>query len=200
MPRKAAGTLEQQRNKIKATYKRGRHVERRIVNTDALTEIELATKKEAACFLKAADYSYNYIADALNTTHSIVKGWFAEPSMAARVGEIQTDFVDGATKLLKTYAVELIEMLVEIARTTADDKIAIQAITEALDRMGLGKVSVSKSESINRNVDEIDITDTTGLLAAMKDAPPEVQQQMALKMEEAMALAAEHTDRDVTHG
>ena len=199
MPRKTAGTLEQQRATIKKTYKRGRKTEKRIVSIDAMTEIEVATKKEAACFLKAADYSYNYIAEALNLTHSIVKGWFTdEPAMRDRVGVIQTDFVDGAIKLLKTYAIELIEMLVEIARSTTNEKIAIQAITEALDRMGVTKVNKSESAAVVTSKSELDITDKTGLLEAMKDAPPEVQQRMAEHMEEALALAAEHTDRNVT--
>jgi hypothetical protein len=33
----------------------------------------------------------------------------------------------------------------------------------------------------------------------MEGAPPEVQQEMARKLDEAMALASEHTDKDVTH-
>lgn len=198
MARKTSGTLEQQRAKIKKDYKRGKRTEKRIENVASLTEIELATKKEAACFLKAADYSFTYIAEALNLTRGIVGKWFEEPAMRQRVDDIQSDFLDGAVKLLRTYAIELIEMLVEIARTTSDDKIAIQAITECLDRMGISKVNKSESVASVTKKSEVDITDKTGLLSAMKEAPPEVQQQMAMKLDEAMALAAEHTDRDVT--
>lgn len=199
MPRKTAGSLEAQRAKLKKEYKRGRRTERRIENTDLLTEVELATKREAACFLKAADYSYTYIAEALNTTKSIVKGWFEDEAMRNRVGEIQEDFLDGAVKLLRTYAIELIEILVEIARTTSDDKIAIQATTEALDRMGLAKVNKSESAATVTKRSQVDITDKTGLQEAMRDAPPEVQQEMARKLEEMMSLASEHSDRSLTH-
>lgn len=199
MSRKTGATLTELRNDVKKRYKRGRKVEKRITSLESLSDIEFATKREAACFLKAADYSYSYIGEALNTTTSIVKHWFEEPAIRARVVEIQKDFLDGAVKLLRTYAIELIEMLVEIARTTSDDKIAIQAITEALDRMGLAKVNKSESAASVVHKSEFDLTDKTGLVVAMKDAPPQVQQEMATKMEELMALAAEHTDRDVTH-
>lgn len=199
MPRKTAGTLQEQRDKIKKQYRRGRKVRKEVIAFDSLTEVEQATKREAACFLKAADYSYTYIGEALGTTRGTVKSWFEDSKMRERVAEIQNDFVDGAVKLLRTYAVELIEMLVEIARTSHDDKIAIQAITEALDRMGLSKVNKSQSAVVQTSRTELDIIDKTGLMEAMKDAPPEVQQEMARKLEEAMALAAEHTTKDVTH-
>jgi hypothetical protein len=200
VPRKTGVTLDEQRNAIKSRYKRGKKTAQRIVGEDALSVVELATKKEAACFLKSADYSYIYIAEALNVTRSMVKMWFEDEAMRQRVAEIQTDFLDGAVKLLRTYAIELIEMLVEIARYTEDDKVAIQAITEALDRMGLSKVNKSESAATNVLKSEFDITDKTGLSAAMKDAPPEVQQEMARKMEEMMVLASEHTGRNMNDG
>ena len=197
MPRKKAETLEQARNDIKKRYKRGKR-ESKITSLADLTDVELAVKRESACYLKAADFSYTYIGDALNTTKSIVKRWFEEPAMRERVAEIQEDYIDGGVKLLRTYVIELIEMLVEIARTTSDEKIAIQAITEALDRAGLTKVNKSESASVRTNKSEVDITDRTGLLAAMADADPSVQQEMARKLEDALALASEHTGRDTS--
>lgn len=196
MPRKTAATLEEQRNAIKKKYKRGKR-ERKVSSLADLTDIEIAVKKEAACFLKAGDFSYTYIGDALHTTKLIVKTWFEEPSMKERVLEIQEDYIDGAVTLLKTYAIELIEMLVEIARTTTDDKIAIQAITEALDRAGLAKVNKSESAVTTKSRAEVDITDKHGVLAAMKDASPERQQEVARMMEEALALAFDDSEREV---
>lgn len=200
MPRKSASSLQDQRTTIKKRYKHGARARRDLVNFNSLTETEKAVKQEAACFLKAADYSHTYIAEALGTTRGVVKGWFVDlPSMRERVAEIQADYIDGAVKLLRTYAIELIEMLVDIARSDVDPKVRIQAITEALDRMGLAKVNKSESAAVVTNRSTLDIVDRTGLAEAMKAAPPEVQQEMAAKMDELMALAAEHTDRDVTH-
>ena len=201
MPRKTGATLDEQRRDIKRRYrKHGTRAERRLVNVDSMTETERAVKKEAACFLKAADYSYTYIGNALGISKSAVRKWFdEEPAMRSRVVAIQKEYVDGAVMLLKTYAIELIEMLVEIARSDIDPKVRIQAITEALDRMGLSKVNKSESAVTKTDRHEVDLTDKTGLVAAMQDAPPEVQQEMARKLEEVQALASEHTDRDVTH-
>lgn len=197
MARKKAENLEQQRHDIKKRYKHGARSRREVVNFDSLSDVEKAAKKEAACFLKAADYSYTYIADALGTTRGTVKSWFEDEAMRAHVYEIQQDYIEGAVKLLKTYAIELIEMLVEIARSDIDAKVRIQAITEALDRMGLSKVNKSASAVVNTNRSEVDITDKTGLLAAMSEAPPEIQQEMARKLEDALALASEHAGRDM---
>lgn len=200
MARKSAATLEDQRADVKKRYVHGPRSRREVVNFESLSEVEQAVKKEAACFLKAADYSMSYIAEALGTTRGTVRGWFdSDPQMRVRVAEIQKDYVNGAITLLKTYAVELIEMLVNIAREATDPKVRIQAITEALDRMGLSKVNKSESAAVVENRSTVDITDKSGLVAAMKDAPPEVQQAMAQKAEEMLALAAEHTDRSVTH-
>lgn len=203
LPRKSAESLADQRNDIKKRYKGGKHTRRELVSFDSLSEVEQAVKKEAACFLKAADYSHTYIAEALGTTRGVVKEWFAGESgevMRARVQEIQQDYIDGAVKLLKTYAIELIEMLVEIARDErVDAKTRIQAITEALDRAGMSKVNKSQSAATITEKHVVDITDKTGLVEALRDAPPEVQQEVARRMEETMALVSEHTAKDVTH-
>lgn len=199
--RKPAATLDEQRDDLKRRYKHGPRAKRVIVNFDSLDETEKAVKLEAACFLKAAGYPHSYIGEALGTTRGVVSNWFHEiPEMRVRVSEIQADYIDGAVKLLRTYAIELIEMLVNIARTSDDDKVRINAITEALDRMGLAKVNKSESAASVTQKSEVDITDKTGLVESLKDAPPEVQQQAAKHMEELLALSAEHTDRDVTHG
>lgn len=200
MPRKTAGSLEEARRDIKRRYKRqhGTRAEDRIVNVDSMTETERAVKKEGACFLKAADFSYKYIGCALGISPSAVRKWFDEDEkMRLRVVAIQKDYVDGGILLLKTYAIELVEMLVEIARSDIDPKTRITAITEALDRMGMSKVNKSDSKVTKTEHHEVDLTDKSGLVEAMKDAPPEVQQKMAQKLEELQALASEHTGKDV---
>jgi hypothetical protein len=198
MARKKAESIEDIRQDVKKRYRQGTKKHRELVNWNSLTEAEKWLMQERACLLKAAGFSYTYIAEAVASTRGVVKGWFEQPAMQTRVAEFQKDFIDGAVKLVKTYAIEIFEMLMDIARDgTIDPKVRIQAMTELLDRMGLAKVN--KSESAVTKKSEVDITDKTGLMAAMTDAPPEVQQEMAAKLEEAFALAAEHTDRDVTH-
>lgn len=199
MPRKNTGTLDDQRNQIKKHYKHGARSRRELVDFANLDAVEQAAKKEAACFFKAADFSYTYIGEALGTTRGTVKGWFqSDDKMFKRVEEIRMDFLDGALKLLKTYAIELVEMLVDIARGSEDDAIRLRAITEGLDRLGLAKVNKSESVASTTNTQKIDIVDKSGIVDALKDAPPEVQSRAAEHMESLLALAAEHTDQDVT--
>lgn len=196
--RKSPGTLAQQRAKVKRDYKRGqRQGGVRVTEVTSLSEVELEVLKTKACFLKAAGYSHTYIAEALSTTRSIVGHWFEEPEMRAEVLALNSDMVGGSLKLLKTYAVELVEMLMDIARTS-DDKTALTAITEGLDRMGLTKVNKSEGRSVIETKTDIEITDPHGLIDKLRDAPPEAQQAAAEHMEALMAITAEHTDADVT--
>lgn len=193
MPRKE-GSVDEIRKKIKREYKRGRKVERKITSEQALTAFERDVKREVACYLKAQDFSYNYIGDTLGLSREVVKKWFQEDEMKAKVAKIQADFLDGAVKLMKSYAIEIVEIFMEIVRQSNNDETAIKAGVELLDRMGLSKVNKSESIAAITRKDEIDITDTTGLLERAKSAPPETQAAMARKMEELVAIAQEHAE------
>lgn len=193
--RKSADTVEEQRNQIKRTYKRGRKTERKITSETSLTQFEREVKREVACYLKAQDFSYNYIGDTLGLSREVVKKWFLEDDMRTKVTKIQEDFIAGAVKLMKTYAIEIVEIFMEIVRTSPDEKIVIQAGIELLDRMGLAKVN--KSESAVTKVESVDITDKTGLIARAQNAPPEAQAAMAAHLEAALAVASEHAEPEV---
>lgn len=200
MARKQAADLEGVRSDIKKRYKQaGTKSRREIVSFESLSDQEKWLAKERMALLKAAGFSYTYIAEACDMTRGTVKKLFQEdPEIAKRVAEFQQDFIDGAVKLVKTYTIEIFEMLMEIARDKQiDPKTRITAMTEMLDRAGLAKVNKSQSEVTKKN--QVDITDKTGILAAMESASPEAQQAMAEKLEQALAIASEHTDKDVTH-
>lgn len=195
--RKQAESLDEIRTDLRRHY-RGTRSTRQLVSYAKLTEGEQYVFMERACLLKAAGFSHKYIAEAVDSTSGTIKSFFAQPAWQSRVAEFQQDFIDGAVKLVKTYAIEIFEMLMEIARDGhIDPKVRIQAMTELLDRMGLSKVNKSESAVVKTDKHEFDIADRTGLLAAMKDAPPEVQQEMARKLDEAFALAGEHSGRNV---
>lgn len=200
MPRKTAGSLDEVRAGVRKTYMRGTRSRKELINFNNLTSSERWIKEEQACLLKAAGFSYTYIGEAIGQSRGTVKSWFADAEMQARTQAFQKDFIDGAVKLVRTYAIELFEMLVEIARDgQIDPRVRIQAITECLDRMGLAKVNKSESAATKTIKSTVDIVDKTGLLTAMKEAPPEVQQEMAQKLDDIMGLVAEHSDRDVTN-
>lgn len=198
MPRKSSGTLEEQRNRIKREYKRGsRNYGGTTVATNAsLDETERYIKQEICCYLKAQDFSYTYMADALGVHKNTIRGWFADPelNLMGRVVEIREDLINGAIKYMKTYLIEIIETLMETMRTTNDEKIVVQIGLELLDRMGISKVNKSESATAKtvRQESAFEITDKTGLLERAKHAPPHVQAKMAEAAENLISLATEH--------
>jgi hypothetical protein len=202
LPRKKLSELEKQREKVKQVYVDGpRRIKR--VRGEAEMGLEVvAAKKVQACYLRAGDFEYPYIAEACGVSVDTIKRWFMEDEMQGLLAKVIEDQVDGAVKLLKTYAIELLEMLVNIARTTEDPDQKRKAINDALDRMGLAKVNKSESvvNSTSNDMSTVAITDPAGLVEKLRTAPPEVQARAAEHMEAMLALAGEHTDEDVTGG
>jgi len=201
--RKSPATVAEARNELKARYKRGTKRERKLTTEGSLTAFDRQVKRELACHYKASNFSYIYIADALGLSRDIIKKWFQEPEMQARAAELVKNMVDAAVKFGQTHSFEMMEMLAEIARTTDDDKVAIQAICEYLDRIGLTKVNKSESKSAQtiREEHEVELVDKSGLIEALaENAPPEVVSRAAEIVDELFAMTAEHTDKDVTHG
>lgn len=184
-------SAEDERRQIKKKYKRGTRVEKVLRGNDALTTTERLVKIEIACYLKAQDYSWSYIGDSLGVSRDTLKRWWADPDlgMVARVDEIHQDIVQGAIKLLKSYAIEIIEELMVLFRTTEDEPLAAKIGFDLLDRLGLAKVNKSESVVASTNRDEVALTDPDGLLEKMRDMAPEKQAEIAAKLEEAFALA-----------
>jgi hypothetical protein len=97
---------------------------------------------------------------------------------------------EAAVDLLRGYAVEGVEMLMEIARTTIDHKVAIQAITEVLDRGGVTKVNKSESTTTQKKLHEHEISDE--FFEKLEGLPLETQTrlaEMAKEMEEMISEA-----------
>lgn len=189
MPRKAQ-SAEAVRRDIKRKYKRGTRMEKVLRGESALTETEKIVKIELACYLKAQDYSWTYIADSLGVSKDTLKRWWADEDlgMGARVAEISEDIVQGAVKLLKSYAIEIIEELMVLFRTTDDEALAAKIGFELLDRLGLAKVNKSESVVATTAREEVTLSDPDGLIEKMRDMSPEAASEAAAKLEEAFAL------------
>jgi DNA-binding CsgD family transcriptional regulator len=205
LARKSAGTLEQQRRKIKRNYKRGSRTEKIVRGEASLSETEKYVAQEIALHLKAADFSWTYIGESLGISPNTVKSWFNSDDergeeLRAKLVQVSTDFVAGGIKLMKTYFIELVEMLAGIARETDDEKIVLEIFREFADRIGAVKVNKSESAALNLNRNEehveVDITDKTGLVGKLAKASPEVQQAAAEKMADLMALVSEGVVED----
>lgn len=190
------GTLDKQRASIKRKYMRGRKVEKVLKGEGAFSVVELSCAKLSAVYLKAAGFSHAYIGEAVGVSKDTVTRWFSDAEMQRQYEEVHNDYVDGAVKLLKTYALEAVEMLMELARSATDERVALNAITEVLDRTGLSKVNKSESAVVTESKvkEEVSLTDPQGIVAKMRAAPPEVQAKMAEHAEAMMALASEHIE------
>jgi predicted ArsR family transcriptional regulator len=200
MPRAKKTSLEKQRDQIKRKYVRGPRAER-VIRGQLPAEVE-AAKKIQAVYLRSSDFSFAYIGEAVGVSETTVRKWFDDPDVTKLLALSIEDQVSGAQKLLKSYAIELIEMLVNIARETEDDEVRRKTINDALDRIGLAKVNKSESVVNSKNTESttVEITDSTGLVEKLRTAPPEVQAAAATHMEALLSIAAEHTDEQVTHG
>ncbi len=181
-----ATSLEEERNAIRRRYKDGNALgsqrkHRKITDESEMDASTLEWKKAHAVFLKSADYSYRYISDNLRVQTSVIKKWFAEDkNMAERVAKLQADMIDGGVKLLKSYVIEAIEMLMEIARHTGDDEIARKCLNDILDRAGMSKVSKTESQVTKR--EEVDLSDN--FFSRIEALPLETQMKIAELMQE----------------
>jgi transposase len=175
------------RREIAKRYTRGKRVVRGRDEDGELSAADREWRMTKACFLKANDASASYIAQACNVSRGTIRAWLAQPSSEKKVAELRKDMLAGAQRYLRSYAIELIELLVQIAKDPmVDAATRLRAICEALDRMGVGKVA--KSESTQKS--ELDIADPTGLIAQLK-ASPEQAVQAAIKIEELQAIVSE---------
>jgi predicted transcriptional regulator len=204
VPRKSQKTLAQGREDIRRRYVRGNRINHAIRGDTALTDLEREINMEVACVLTAAGFSHNYIADALSVTKDTVSGWFKneqhKESMARRVAQVKAEILSGAVDLLRASAIEIVESLLTMARTTEDEALAARILMDLLDRIGISKVN--KSESISaqtiKQTQEVDITDTHGIVEVLGHLDTDQQEQIATHLEAAMAIVSEHTDKDVT--
>lgn len=202
MPRKRAGSVAVAQGNIKRRVQRGPKVTSSLATESSLSEFERTIKRETACHYKAADYKYKDISEVLGVTVDVLKKWFQEPEMQARTAKIVEDMVGSTVKFAQLGAFEMVEIIADIARKADDDKTALQAACEYLDRIGMTKVNKSESMSAQtiREEREVSLVDKGGLIDALADgAPPEVLHRAAALMDELFGLVAEHTDRDVTH-
>lgn len=197
MARKQYDEIDDLRSEIKAKYKRGPRTTAKTSERSDLEQAEYVEKCVQAAFLKASGFSYTDIGTYLGLSRGLVRAMFAEPGMTERVAKIMAMQVEGAAELLRTYAIGFVQRLVDIIDTTEDEALAMKGILEGLDRVGLTKVNKSESVSAVTRKEEVEITDTTGLLTKMQGAPPEVQAQVAQKLEDAWSLVTEHNGAQV---
>lgn len=190
MPRRSS-TLADERAYIARRYKgspTGDKKPKKVSNESDLSPDQVAFKKLQVAFLRASDFPAGYISDNVRVSTGLVRKWLKDPEVQEHVNEIRADILDGAVNYMKTYAIEAVEGIAEIARHSGDSKVALQAWTELLDRVGVTKVNksesyVTKEESVSLNADT--------LMDQLESLPLETQHQIAELSEEIQKIIAD---------
>ena len=164
-----------------------RRKSKKITDLNDLNAQELAYAQAYSATLKAAGWSWRYISDTLNIQGSLVKAWAEDETWQTMCAKVATDITDGAIEHLKRHNIDLIEMLLELARTAVDESVKLRAIESALDRGGIAKVN--KSESVVTKKNEHDMSDD--FWSKLEGLPIETQQKVARLTEELETLVSE---------
>lgn len=170
-----------------------RRKSRKITELSELTNSELSFSRAYAATLKAVGYSWRYISDTLNIQTSLVKSWADDDDWQQMVAKVSTDIVSGAVTHLERQAVELTEMLVELARRTTDDAVKLRAIEAGLDRVGMSKVNKSESKVTKDEHTRHEHAMNDEFLQRLEGMPVETQTavaQLAAQMDELLAKGA----------
>jgi len=184
-PEDRAGIAEKSVKRIKRKYK----VNLKNSKPFALGEKEHA--REMAIVLKLAGYSHNQIGSVIGISRGQVKEMLSEPDTAERLEKLRSSLPAAALDLLHGYTIEAVQAILDVLRTTEDDALILKAAAEILDRAGIGKVSKSEQH----RTDETKSTFTTDekTLEALRQLPPEKQEEAAQMMEQLESFLASET-------
>lgn len=137
-------------------------------------------KKDYAVILKASDLSYRKISDVVGVTTSMVKRWFEDDKLKARVEDVRTDMTKGAVDLMKASSVEAVHIIMASARGALAQqswKDALAASTEVLDRTGVTKVN--KSEALVTKTERHEHELSEDFFSKLEALPLETQKRIA---------------------
>lgn len=175
-------TLEKQRIKTQKKFKQS--VSKRKVRLPG----ELIHKKQLAVVLRVAGYDLNSIGASVNESLSTIESWFREGEVKDNYNYMLQHLVEGAVTLLRTYTIEAIQTIAEIMQNTEDEKIALDAAKEILDRGGIPKISKSEAHTISEK--KTTFTDD-GIVDKLRELPPEYAEEAAQMVEKLEGMLSE---------
>lgn len=175
-PEERAGTAEKSVRRIKRKYKQTLSKDKKF----ALGEKEHA--KEMTIVLKLAGYSHNQIGSVIGISRGQVAELLKEPGTAERLEKLRKSLPAAALDLLHGYTIEAVQAIVDVLRKTEDDALILKAASEILDRAGIGKVSKGEQHNVNENKTTFGTDDRT--LDALRQLPPDKQEEAAVMMEQ----------------
>lgn len=190
-PNKRAGESKNEIKRVRRAYKQNVLKSRKILPGEQDHVINMVL------VMKLAGYTQTQMARVIGISRNQVKAMLDAPEVNEKLVLLRSALPSAALDLLEGYMIEAVQVIVDIMRTSPDDKISLQAALEVLDRTGLPKAS--KSERHNINEEQITVTDD-GLVDRLREASPEVQEEAAVLVErlEALLAASAETVEDDT--
>jgi hypothetical protein len=131
--------------------------------------------------LKLAGYSRSQMAKVIGVSRGQIREFLELPEVEERLVTLRQALPQAALNLLQGYMIEAVQAIVDVMRRTDDDRYILQAAGEILDRAGLPKASRQERHVVQE--EKTVITDD-GIVDALREASPEVQEQAAQLIEQ----------------
>jgi hypothetical protein len=169
---RAAQLVTKQRSRIRRKYKENTKKNRKRFPG------EISFKQDMAIILALAGYSHKEIALSLGENRNIIGEWMNDPAVKEKFIALSEELPESAKMLLETYSIEAVHTLVDLMRTSEDEKIIMDCAKEILDRGGNPKLS--RTETKQTRKEELEISDGD-FLSKIRELSPE-QQEVAAQM------------------
>lgn len=164
--------LDQERQRVRRKYKVNPK-KRRVVFAPG-EEYHL---KVISVILKIAGYSHTQIAASIGVTRGQVGDWIAEEETQALYVDTLAAIPLAAKELMQTYSIEAVHSIVDVMRSSTDDKMILEAAKDILDRSGLPKAT--RSEVDRSDTKKLEFGVNSDDLSTLRDLPPHLQEKAA---------------------
>lgn len=173
-PEERAALIEKAEKRARKTYRISKR-DRKDIGED-----EIVVIKDMLVSLRLVGYTPSQCAAIVGMSKGQVREIVNDPNFKKRLESLRSKLPEAAVNLGRAYLVEAVQAVVHILRTEKDNALVLKAAAEIFDRFGIPKVSRSEAK--------IDPPDTgneipNSLMAKLRAASPEVQEQIALLQE-----------------
>lgn len=185
MPRRSSTPDARAADAKKRVDKVRRRYNKNVTKNKVIRPGEIGFIENMVCILKLGRYSNTQIAKVIGIGRGQVAEVLERPHVSEMLVKLQSSIPEAALSIMEGFAIEAVVSIADVMRTSEDDKYVLQAAGEILDRTGLPKVSKQERKTTEEHKTEI-----TGdsLIAALREASPEVQEEAAQMVEQLEAL------------
>lgn len=187
-PEARAKNKDREATKIRRKYKKNLNLSRKLLPG------EKEHVEDMAVVLRLAGYSQDQIARVIGLSQNQVSELLRNPVVNEKLVTLRKTLPAAALDLLQDYMIEAVQTVVDVMRSSEDDKIVLQAAGEILDRSGLAKASRQERHQITEN--RTVLTDD-GIVERLRQASPELQEQAAQVIEQLETLLSGDEKKEI---